>query len=87
MKKNHKYFLRATSPAKSDDSNSHLSVGVILPDDTKLFPISKPFLRNVVVEKIPITDFLVLENSKNTKAKTQNGKTLLNCLFCLSLLL
>ena len=37
-------------------STTHLSVGVVLPDDQKLFPISKPFLTNVNVQKIPVAD-------------------------------
>ena len=53
LEKDKHYFLQA-SATEDKLSATHLSVGVVLPDDQKLFPISKPFLTNVNVEKIPV---------------------------------
>ena len=47
-------FLRASSIYAEEKEKGHvpdLSVGILLPDDSKLFPISADLLTNVVIKK------------------------------------
>ena len=59
---------------RDEDGHSHLSVGVILPDDSKVFPLSKSLLRDVVQEKVTLERDTGWDNDhKKQKKVTKNG--------------
>lgn len=72
LKKGRKYFMKATTKSTEESRDPQLSIGVVLPDDVKLFPISKTFMKDVSIEKTPLVSADTVERAENVRTKVMD---------------
>ncbi|XP_057289311.1 putative uncharacterized protein DDB_G0282133 [Hydractinia symbiolongicarpus] len=72
LEKGRKYFMKATTKSTEESRDPQLSIGVVLPDDVKLFPISKTFMKDVSIEKTPLVSADTVERAENVRTKVMD---------------
>lgn len=72
LKKGRKYFMKATTKSTEESRDPQLSIGVVLPDDVKLFPISKTFMKDVSIEKTSLVSADTVERAENVRTKVMD---------------